>query len=52
MDGLGGFRSQQHDNYMQLFEYMNGREDWNIAVRFGTFTDYFRALKSRLMVRP
>ena len=40
--------SQQHDNYMLLFDYMNTQPEWNIHARFGTFSDYFDALESRL----
>ena len=39
---------QQYTNYMQLFEYINARRDYYRAeVKFGTISDYFKAVKER-----
>lgn len=38
---------QQHDNYQQLFNYINKKTELNAEIRFGTLSDYFDALRGR-----
>lgn len=41
-------------NYEKLLTYMNGRQDWNINVKFGTVSEYFEKLrenKAKLVAR-
>ncbi|CAJ0582171.1 unnamed protein product, partial [Mesorhabditis spiculigera] len=40
--------NNQHDNYKQLFDYMNAKTEWNVKARFGTLADYFDALDASL----
>lgn len=35
---------QQYENYKKLMGYMNAMKDWKINVKFGTVTDFFKAL--------
>lgn len=37
----------QHDNYQQLFNYINQKSEWNAEVRFGTLSEYFDAVRDR-----
>ncbi|GIY94085.1 alpha-mannosidase 2 [Caerostris extrusa] len=39
---------QQYRNYKKLFDYINGKKDWNARVRFGTVEDYFVEVHKRL----
>ncbi|KAL3070889.1 hypothetical protein niasHS_017014 [Heterodera schachtii] len=41
--------TDQYANYKLLFEFMNGKKEWNINARFGTLGDYFDALERRLV---
>ena len=34
----------QFKNYQRLFNYMNGNENMNVNIKFGTLSDYFQAL--------
>lgn len=35
----------KYSSYSEIMAYMNSRSDWNISVRFGTLTEYFKLLK-------
>ncbi|XP_069117239.1 alpha-mannosidase 2x-like isoform X2 [Argopecten irradians] len=35
----------QFQNYDMLMQYMNSRKEWNIDIKFGTLSDYFKAVR-------
>ena len=37
---------RQFENYRALFNYMNGKNEWNVNARFGTVQDYFDEVRS------
>uniref|UniRef100_A0AC35UAH3 Alpha-mannosidase n=1 Tax=Rhabditophanes sp. KR3021 TaxID=114890 RepID=A0AC35UAH3_9BILA len=36
--------SDQYDNYVQIFDYINNDKDLNMNIRFGTLQDYFETV--------
>ncbi|KHJ95388.1 glycosyl hydrolase family 38 protein [Oesophagostomum dentatum] len=40
--------TEQHQNYVKLFEEMNKNPEWNVHARFGTLSDYFNELDKSL----
>ncbi|GFU16175.1 alpha-mannosidase 2 [Nephila pilipes] len=43
---------QQYKNYKKLFDYINGKKNWNVRIRFGTVADYFKEVHRRLHKYP
>lgn len=43
--------SQQYENYITLFNYINSQKDWKVKARFGTVADYV-GLKKKFMPMP
>ncbi|CAL1288074.1 unnamed protein product [Larinioides sclopetarius] len=39
---------QQYRNYKKLFDFINGKKEWNTRIRFGTVGDYFKEVHQRL----
>ena len=40
----------QYQNYEQLMDYMNSREDWNVNIKFGTLKDYFDLVREKKQI--
>lgn len=40
--------TQQYENYMKIMEYINNNPDYHAKVTFGTLSDYFTEVRSRM----
>ncbi|XP_075983087.1 alpha-mannosidase 2 [Anticarsia gemmatalis] len=38
----------QYQNYEQLIDYINNKDEWNAEIQFGTLEDYFKALHAEV----
>ncbi|OWF50816.1 alpha-mannosidase 2-like isoform X2 [Mizuhopecten yessoensis] len=37
---------KQYQNYDMLMQYMNTKEEWEVNIKFGTLSDYFKAVRN------